>query len=486
MRSMPYGCSLILTGIIPLQAALFIAPSGNDATGAGTLIQPYFTLAKAATMAVPGDTIYMRGGEYAYTTTILIDKKGNATAGFKAYPYQNEKPLFDYSTWKPANEDDRFYARGIKLSGSYWYINGLEICNAPDNGVKLEGHHNTFERCVFHHNGDAGLQIGLNKEDYDSNPDPENLAAYNRIINCDAYRNADPATDYENADGFACKLYAGKNNSFYGCRAWENCDDGWDCFQTNHLITIENCWAWHNGDPSLWGFESFNGDGNGFKLGGNDEPCPIIVKNCVAFDTHFGAMSGFSYNNNAMPVTLLNCIAWDCGRDFNMQDLAHVLKNCVAFNNTRLAPKDLSATAVQDHNSWNVSGITASADDFVSIDVALAKAPREADGSLPNNGFARLRQGSDLIDKGVDVGLPFAGIAPDLGAYESGLISGVTFKPYFRIYRSRIPSNRTSTRVFDLSGRLMSYSAISNACNIRIVRQSGGISWTPGIAACIK
>jgi hypothetical protein len=30
-----------------------------------------------------------------------------------------------------------------------------------------------------------------------------------------------------------------------------------------------------------------------------------------------------------------------------------------------------------------------------------------------NNGFARLAAGSDLIDAGVDVGLPFSGSAPD-------------------------------------------------------------------------
>ena len=47
-----------------------------------------------------------------------------------------------------------------------------------------------------------------------------------------------------------------------------------------------------------------------------------------------------------------------------------------------------------------------------------AMAPRNADGSLPNNGFARLVLGSDLIDRGVNVGLPYKGLAPDLGAYE--------------------------------------------------------------------
>ena len=121
------------------------------------------------------------------------------------------------------------------------------------------------------------------------------MAAYNYVLNCDAYRNADPATGYENADGFSCKLYAGEGNHYYGCRAWENCDDGWDCYQTDYEIVIENCWTWHNGDPSLWGFSSFNGDGNGFKLGGASTYCPITPRNSVALNCQWGTTVGFAY-----------------------------------------------------------------------------------------------------------------------------------------------------------------------------------------------
>ena len=49
--------------------------------------------------------------------------------------------------------------------------------------------------------------------------------------------------------------------------------------------------------------------------------------------------------------------------------------------------------------------------------------PRQADGSLPNISFLRLAAGSKMIDKGTDVGLPFVGTAPDLGAYEYGAAS---------------------------------------------------------------
>jgi hypothetical protein len=49
--------------------------------------------------------------------------------------------------------------------------------------------------------------------------------------------------------------------------------------------------------------------------------------------------------------------------------------------------------------------------------------PRKADGSLPDVDFLRLKKGSHAIDKGEDLGFPFAGEAPDLGAFEYGMSS---------------------------------------------------------------
>jgi len=46
---------------------------------------------------------------------------------------------------------------------------------------------------------------------------------------------------------------------------------------------------------------------------------------------------------------------------------------------------------------------------------------RQADGSLPFLPFLRLAATSKLIDKGTNVGLPYAGSAPDLGCFETGL-----------------------------------------------------------------
>jgi hypothetical protein len=55
----------------------------------------------------------------------------------------------------------------------------------------------------------------------------------------------------------------------------------------------------------------------------------------------------------------------------------------------------------------------------LSIDDSFATAARRDDGSLPDIPFMRPVTGGRLVDKGVNIGLPFSGSAPDLGAFES-------------------------------------------------------------------
>jgi len=95
----------------------------------------------------------------------------------------------------------------------------------------------------------------------------------------------------------------------------------------------------------------------------------------------------------------------------------HVVKNCVGFGG-KTKNYSITSNSTQVNNSWNLTTLTADSSDFVVLSEDSAAAARQPDGSLPNNGFGRLVRGSDLIDKGVDVGLPYSGSAPDLGAFE--------------------------------------------------------------------
>jgi hypothetical protein len=83
-------------------------------------------------------------------------------------------------------------------------------------------------------------------------------------------------------------------------------------------------------------------------------------------------------------------------------------------------------------NTWN--GIPVNAADFLSLSDAIARGPRNPDGSLPVSDFLRLAADSNLVDagtpisfvfNGVNYSIPFNGSAPDLGAYETAAPSPV-------------------------------------------------------------
>ena len=95
--------------------------------------------------------------------------------------------------------------------------------------------------------------------------------------------------------------------------------------------------------------------------------------------------------------------------------MAYFIKNNASYGDG--TADDLGVSINVDHNTWDGTA-TVSAADFVSLDPTGMGDPRQPDGSLPVLSFLHLAGGSDLIDVGTDVGLPFLGSAPDLGAFE--------------------------------------------------------------------
>ncbi len=424
------------TDLVRATADIYLSPSGSD-TNDGSISNPIYSLSLAAEWASAGTRIFMRGGTYNYSSMVTLSQSGTADANIRIEAYNGEKPVLNYSTQAYASAN-----RAILLSGNYWYLKGLEICYAGDNGIKLEGNYNTIELCVFHHNGDSGIQLGFGHNFSDSHPgisdNDGSYCAYNTIINCDSYLNFDFDSKGGDADGFACKMHNGKGNKFIGCRAWRNSDDGWDLYETDYAVEIINCWTWHNGDKTDFDaiyqqkmgttMSSFSGNGNGFKLGGNgtggSSVGTHVVKNCVAFDTRFGSKKGFDQNSHKGGVTVHNCTSYGNTYNYMFEDAPtsgcyNEFKNCISAACVgSLAFEFNSSGLIEANNSWNLS-VSADAADFMSMAEDLAKAARQSDGSLPVNDFAKLVAGSDLIDKGVNVGLSFKGSAPDLGAIES-------------------------------------------------------------------
>ncbi|MDL2242006.1 T9SS type A sorting domain-containing protein [Bacteroidales bacterium OttesenSCG-928-L03] len=396
----------------------YIAPDGND-NNEGTYDSPWYNLQKAVDMAVAGDFIICRGGTYypnmkkdGSKTTIRLSHSGEEGKRITIRAYPDEIPVFHFK-----DQPKKQSVRGILLDGNYWHIYGLHITEAGDNGIKLEGNHNIIERCTFYKNDDTGIQLGFGHKFSDSHPGISNndgsYCAYNYIIDCDSYLNCDSDNYGSDADGFACKMHNGLENWFIRCRAWDNADDAWDLYETDYPVYLIDCWAWGSGRAGLFGWVdasgSFQGNGNGIKLGGNgtggSSKGKHEVWNCVAFNCDkTGSVKGFDQNSHGDGVKVVNCLGFGSGYDFMFEKSAN---KCEYYNNVCLGKIEISSGAIDANNAmlststkaWqNVVERDFSAGDYLSLSEDDAKAPRGEDGSLPDK-FARLREGSKLIGK---------------------------------------------------------------------------------------
>ena len=98
------------------------------------------------------------------------------------------------------------------------------------------------------------------------------------------------------------------------------------------------------------------------------------------------------------------------------------MKNNLSYQATYTSWSNINTSlCTLTDNSWQLTSVTVSDADFVSVDQSLLTYARHSDFTLPTNDFLRLVSGSDLIDKGVNLGFTYTGVSPDLGCFEYGI-----------------------------------------------------------------
>lgn len=501
-----FVCILLASFTHSMVAAVHVATTGSD-DNPGTPEAPLLTIHKAVEILQPGDTIWVHAGTYLITERIKIPEK-KTTPQQRCYlwavPGEGEV-IIDASAMNHTNQNDFKMGRCIYVNHlvNYWYFKGLTMCNAEDNGMKVEGSYNIIEQCVFHDNNDTGLQIGMYKDfsieetkelpagTPQFNPDYRYCRG-NVVINCDSYNNYDSRTyngsdDGGDADGFACKLFPGPGTEFHGCRAWNNSDDNWDLYMVYHPVLIESCWAYHAGYKP--GTDTPVGNGNGFKLGGggssggaafDQSTGAHVVRNCISFGN---LKKGFDQNNAYEGMYILNCLAWDNDYNYRFPTVfkygGMYIRNSIGFNavtcNHEFLSEDKEGSQLPntDYNSWTtLDGCNPYKEgqkvgkekprtkdyssEFLSLAIDDFLAARAPDGSLPDNGFGKLREGSIMIDLGqpivnfipsrfmtaaeataagltldeIDIfTIPYNDAAPDFGAFETDGVSATDTIP---------------------------------------------------------
>lgn len=439
----------------------FVAPNGND-MNPGTYDKPWATWQRAFEVAGPGDTVYIRGGIYKPSKTTFqaqvtyidpnskyrndhpIGNSGQPGNPICFFNYPGETPILDCERVVPDNDGN--YLNGISLIETHYiHFRGLTVRNLYQRrsgrsvqGITTQACSNLkFENITVHNIGGRAMWLGSIVGYYGVVTDTM------RLINLDFHTCMDSLSPTPGNAGDGIKGDGEKGGFIYfeGCRAWKCSDDGFD-ISGPVVCVFKNCWAFE------MGFEGAV-DGNGFKAGGVRDSVDYPTRyfyNCIAANNRAAGYYDLDYSpyyrtnaryyNNA---SYQNNYAYYAVNNPAKPFRNSIYKNNIAYKSTAIGPdKKPQEIAIgsppyeASNNTWIVHdprpgsypfyymnpAISLTDDDFESLDVSQLKRPRKADGSLPDITFLKPKPTSDLIDAGVNVGLPFLGNAPDIGVFE--------------------------------------------------------------------
>ncbi|WP_033310864.1 right-handed parallel beta-helix repeat-containing protein [Streptomyces iakyrus] len=350
-------------------------------TGGARAASPTVTVSTAAQLeeavrnATAGTVIQVRGGTYHPSATLESGANGTASAPITLRAYDGEKVRIDGSRL-PAGS----WLAGI--SGDHWTVQDLAFVNSPARGfVATSSVGGIFRNLVTADNGDSGFTLRGDG------------TTGNLVQNLDSHGNYDPAGHGRNADGIAVTFGSGTGNRITGARLYGNADDGVDLWQFSSPVTIEHSWAFGNGG-NRWKDGAFEGDGNGFELGGGGASAAHAVTGNAAWDN---TRHGFTENSNTGAVALHRNTAYaNAGNGFSFAAGRARLGGNLAVGDKDGAAQ-LGPSALSAGNTWD-SGTATPA--FRSTDPAGAYGARRADGSLPRTAF--LTTGSTAVGSTMD------------------------------------------------------------------------------------
>ncbi|MGW0584947.1 right-handed parallel beta-helix repeat-containing protein [Streptomyces sp. NPDC002920] len=349
---------------------LGLSNGGAEAASSTVTVSTTAQLESAVKNAVAGTVIQVRAGTYYPTATLKSTASGTGSARITLQAYGGEKVKIDGSRLAAGS-----WLAGIY--GSHWTVQNLTFQNSPAQGfVVTSSTGGIFRNLVTANNGDSGFTLR-----------GDNTVG-NLVQNLDSYGNYDAAGHGQNADGIAVKFGSGAGNRITGARLFNNSDDGLDLWQFSTPVTVEHSWAFGNG-RNRWGDPAFEGNGNGFKLGGGGVAVAHVVNGNAAWDN---TLNGFTENSNTGAVVLNRNTAYSNAQTgfYFATGRARLARNLAVSD--RGGQDKLGRSTVSAANSWD-SGVGTPA--FASTDATTAYATRAADGSLPATTF--LTTGSTTI-----------------------------------------------------------------------------------------
>jgi hypothetical protein len=378
---------LLINHILQPQTGNFyyVSTAGRDSND-GSIDSPWATLNHAIQVAGPGDIVYMRGGEYTTNEVWIRGDRGMGGANgqlltIRSYPGETASVGGD---------------RRIILEADYVRIEGLHFrlpYRMDSWGTGNQIVNNTF----------SGLQATYGAIEYGGN---DGLIQGNRI----------EISGGGDTQDHGIYLHFGRNNvvrenyisgfSGYGIHAYDE-DKGDHTPRAYDNILIEGNVITDSASRS------------GIILGPHDSTIAmdnVVIRNNVIFNNAdcgiltryqsipnlriynnviYGNACGISISNNVNRLEIVNNIL-DSNSGGHIE-ISGSVSNLLITHNLYNSPSRAGSGFTDSHPLFG---------DPLFVDA--------------NSGEFHLQAGSPAIDAGTNVGLPYNGVAPDIGAYEFG------------------------------------------------------------------
>jgi hypothetical protein len=453
---------------------LYVATNGND-TWPGSAAQPWATPYKAGTTAVAGDTVQFKAG--TYNTVFYLKNSGNATQGYITFMnYGTDTAIIDGrglgSGWFPSLNMyfDELVSCGdvTKDNGGRSYIRliGLDIRGWECmDGIRLRGPATNIviRRCHVHDNNTAfshGHAVVMNAELDAAGPIDSVWLDSNLVENCKTDGNESMTIYGEVTNFFVTNniVHDGTNicMDMIGARPGSSYDGGAFGIPKHGLFKGNIAYNAH-----LWDASGIYVDG----AGDTGDVGTIIIEDNVCYGN---GMNGIEIGNEHAGETnggiiIRHNISYGNGHvSVSVGGVAGTVTKCEFYNNVFIG--GMWAGARTNHITFKNNIFTADNQGIISYDMSNNQNPpanytfdyncywpdgaffvwgtpqynsfaafkgsgQEAHGICQNPLFAdtaakdfHLQAGSPCIDHGVDVGLPYGGLAPDIGRWETGVV----------------------------------------------------------------
>jgi nitrous oxidase accessory protein NosD len=437
-----------------------VSPSGSD-TGDGSAARPFRSISKAISMAGPGEGIRVLAGTYA--ERLVIDE--NAQAGSKG------APITIQGEGKPRLVPGPGSGGLIQFQRPYWIIDGFEVDVRGESAyaVTFQGnvkgstvanselHHGTLGAAITTYNNARGAVIENNHiHDFvkrGGNQDSHGVVVQPTsrditVRNNDIHDNSGDSVQCLGPEGFSSLPPADgllvENNHFYENR--ENAVDIKTCYN----VTIRNN-KMHGfkpsstakGDAVVVHYSARNvtiednevyDSGKGISVGGNHEgtvPRGVVVRRNRVHDITTekgGEGTGIRFENSEGAVLVNNTVTRVAGAAIvvghgtgGATSNLEVKNNLVSETPVAVSLGGQSPGLKMGNNLFPAGAQFKARGQMVDL-AGFKQASGDNTSTTGDAGAAPpvFGPGSAAVDRGADVGLPFCGGAPDIGAVETG------------------------------------------------------------------